>query len=259
VSGAIRVVRSPAELPGPGPRAITIGNFDGVHVGHRAVLASIVGAALTSTVVTFDPHPRVFFGGDVAQITSLERRLELLAATGVDEILVLPFDATMASLEPETWIRRYLEPIGTRIVVVGEDFRFGRARAGDVSLLRRMGLDVRPMPLVAEVSSSQVRDLVGRGELSRAARLLGRCHELEVTVVDVVERRNAKTLVLEPAGRTPVLPPSGRYAARVAERPAVLAWMRERFDLNARVRAWEGAIGDSLRVALSRSLATGAG
>jgi riboflavin kinase / FMN adenylyltransferase len=260
VNGAVRVARSPEELPGARRRAITIGNFDGVHVGHREVIASIVGRGMTSTVVTFDPHPRVFFGAEVAEITSLERRLELLTATGVDEVLVLPFDASMAALEPEQWVERYLHPIGADVVAVGEDFRFGRGRAGDVALLRRMGLDVRPVALVEDVSSTRVRDLVGRGELTRAARLLGRCHDVDLTLVGAERRRDGTTLVLEPSGRTPALPPTGRYAARVAGRPAVVARPRQPLlRLRARVRDWDGAPGDKLRVALSRPLAADVG
>jgi riboflavin kinase/FMN adenylyltransferase len=251
----VRVARSPGDLPDAGPRAVAIGNFDGVHLGHRAVLASIVGTGMTSTAVTFDPHPRTFFGAEVAEITSPARRLELLAATGVDEVLMLPFDAAMAGLDPQDWVQRYLEPIGTRVVSVGEDFRFGRARGGDVSLLRHMGLDVRPVPLMADVSSSHVRDLVMRGELSRAASLLGRNHEVDVTVIDAVRRRDGTTLRLEPDGRTPALPSRGRFAARVAERPAVVARLREQLGLEALVRRWDGALGDELRVVLGRPLA----
>jgi riboflavin kinase/FMN adenylyltransferase len=259
VTGAVRVARSLEDLPRARRRAITIGNFDGVHLGHRAVIGSIVGRGLTSTVVTFDPHPRVFFGAEVPEITSLERRLELLASTGVDEVLVLAFDAAMAALDPQAWVERYLRPIGTEVVAVGEDFRFGRGRAGDVALLRRMGLDVRPVTLVEDVSSTRVRDLVGRGELAGAARLLGRCHDVDVTLVGAERRRDATTLVLEPSGGTPALPPAGRYAARVAGRSAVVARARDRLGLRARVRAWDGAPGDRLRVALSRPLAADAG
>ncbi|MCW3007192.1 MAG: bifunctional riboflavin kinase/FMN adenylyltransferase [Solirubrobacterales bacterium] len=257
MSHAVRVARDPRDLPVVGPRVITIGNFDGVHVGHRSIIDSIVQRGMTSTVVTFDPHPRTYFGGRVCEITSLERRLELLSGTGIDEVLVLPFDDAMAALEPDLWIRRYLEPIDARVVVVGERFRFGRDRAGDAALLRRMGLEVRAVPLVPEVSSTRVRELVGQGDLPRAARLLGRCHEIEVTVVDAEVRRDATTLRLEPAVRTAAMPPIGRYAARVDRRPAVIDRVSDHPDLRARVRAWDGAIGARLRVALSRSLAAG--
>jgi hypothetical protein len=94
-----------------------------------------------------------------------------------------------------------------------------------------------------------------RGELSRAASLLGRNHEVEVTVIDAVRRRDGTTLRLEPDGRTPALPSRGRFAARVAERPAVVARLREQLGLEALVRRWDGALGDELRVVLGRPLA----
>ncbi len=248
----VRIARSPLELPDLGPRAITIGNFDGVHIGHRQVLKSIVQTGLTTTVVTFDPHPRVFFGADLAEITTLEHRLELLAAAGIDEVLVLRFDAEMAALPPDAWVRRYLKPIDARLVAVGEQFRFGRDRGGDVELLRRMGLEVRSVGLVTDASSTRIRDLVQRGELSQAADLLGRCHQIDADVLDAVRQTEGTTLVLQPAGRQPVLPPSGRYAARLDERPAVVA--RERIQLRAKVRDWDGSVGDRLRIALARVL-----
>lgn len=247
----LRIARVPQELPDIGPRAIAIGNFDGVHIGHRQVLGSIIETGLTSTVVTFDPNPRAFFGGDLAEITTLEHRLELLAQTGVDEVLVLRFDAAMAALEPELWVRHYLRPLKTRLVAVGEDFRFGRNRGGDVALLRRMGLEVRPVPVVPDVSSTRIRELVQRGELSRAARLLGRCHQLDADVVDAASDGRGTTLVLEPTGRRPALPPSGTYAARLNERPALVARTRERIQLRAQLRDWDGAVGDRLRIALA--------
>lgn len=252
----MRVARSPEELPAVAARAVAIGNFDGVHIGHREVIASVIATGMTSTVVTFDPHPRVFFGGEVSELTSLSRRLELLAGTGIDEILVLPFDAGVASLEPEEWVHRYLERIHTRIVGVGENFHFGRRRSGDVALLRRLGLEVRAAPLVDNVSSSRVRDLVELGEVTRAATMLGRCHEVEVNVIDARSQRDAATLVLEPAARTPALPASGRYAAKVGDLPAVVDRVKEHMHLQARLRGWEGAVGDRLRVAFSRPLAT---
>lgn len=254
----MRVARSPEDLPAGSSRAVAIGNFDGVHIGHREVIASVISTGMTSTVVTFETHPRVFFGGEVPELTSLPRRLELLASTGVDEVLVLPFDAKMASLEPEDWVHRYLERIGTRVVAVGENFHFGRRRSGDVALLRRLGLEVRAVTLVGDVSSSRVRDLVVRGEVSKAASMLGRWHEVEAKVVDARGRRDAATLILEPAARTPALPASGRYAAEVGGCPAIVTRLKERLHLQAHLRRWEGAIGDHLRVALSRLLTAGA-
>jgi riboflavin kinase / FMN adenylyltransferase len=164
-------------------RALAIGTFDGVHLGHRRVIQAALDAGATPTVITFDPHPRVTLGNQVELLCTLERRLELLAELGVEDALVVEFTLEVAGLEPEQFVDDVLRPIGTRIVVAGENFRFGRKRAGDLDLLERLGFDVRPVPLVETVSSSQVRKLLRAGEIQEAARLLGRPPEVEGTVV----------------------------------------------------------------------------
>ena len=179
----MRVARTPEEL-GPGPRAVAIGTFDGVHLGHRAVVAAAVESGLPVAAVTFDPHPRSVLGAEpVPLLCSLERRLELLGELGVAEALVVPFDRELAALEPGAFAERYLAPLGATVVAAGADFRFGRGRAGDLELLRSLGYDVRPVPLVEGVSSSRARELVAAGEVVDAARLLGRPVEVEGTVV----------------------------------------------------------------------------
>jgi riboflavin kinase / FMN adenylyltransferase len=178
----VKVVRSPGELD-PRPRAVALGTFDGVHRGHRRVLDAAVAAGQAPTVVTFDPHPRVALGYGVELLTSLERRLELLAEAGIDEALMVEFDLELAQLGPEQFVERVLLPIGTDVVVAGANFRFGRGRSGDLELLRRLDLDVRAVPLVEGVSSTRIRDLLRAGEVERAARLLGRPAEIEGTVV----------------------------------------------------------------------------
>jgi riboflavin kinase / FMN adenylyltransferase len=178
----VKVARSPQELA-PAERAIAIGTFDGVHLGHRRVIEAALASGRQATVVTFDPHPRVALGNRVELISTLERRLELLEELGVGETLVLPFTADLALVPPEEFARTVLEPLGTRIVLAGADFRFGRGRAGDLDLLSRLGFDARPVPLVEGISSSRVRQLVSAGELDRAARLLGRPVEVEGLVV----------------------------------------------------------------------------
>jgi riboflavin kinase/FMN adenylyltransferase len=165
------------------PRAVAIGTFDGVHLGHRRVLEATVAAGLAPTVVTFDPHPRIAFGYEVELLTPLRRRLELIGAAGIEETLVVEFDLDLARLEPEEFADRVLRPIGTEVVIAGPDFRFGRGRTGDLELLRRLGLDARTVPHVESVSSSRIRDLLRGGEIERAARLLGRPPEVEGTVV----------------------------------------------------------------------------
>jgi len=164
-------------------RAVAIGTFDGVHLGHRRVLQAALAAGLTSTVVTFDPHPRIAFGYEVELLTTLERRLELIGETGVEEALVVEFDLELAKLEPEEFADTVLRPIGTEVVVAGADFRFGSGRTGDLGLLQRLGFDARTVPLVEGVSSSRIRDFLRAGEVERASRLLGRVPEVEGIVV----------------------------------------------------------------------------
>jgi riboflavin kinase/FMN adenylyltransferase len=178
----VNVARSPDELAQT-PRAVAIGTFDGVHLGHRHVLAAARAAGLTPTVVTFDPHPRTAMGNRVELLTTLERRLELLEAAGMAETLVVEFDLELARLAPEEFAERYLRAIGAEVVVAGSGFRFGHRRAGDLALLERVGFDVRPVPLIDGVSSSAIRSLLKAGEIERAAGMLGRAPEVEGLVV----------------------------------------------------------------------------
>jgi riboflavin kinase/FMN adenylyltransferase len=178
----VRVARDPAALAGR-PRAVAIGTFDGVHLGHRRVIEAVRAVGLAPTLVTFDPHPRIALGYEVRLLTTLGRRLELIGEAGIEEALVLEFDLELAKLEPEQFVERVLAPIGAEAVVAGADFRFGRGRSGDLALLRRLGLDARTVPLVELVSSSRIRDLLQAGEVERAAKLLGRPPEVEGTVV----------------------------------------------------------------------------
>ena len=165
------------------PRSVSIGTFDGVHVGHRRVLDAAVAAGRTPTVVTFDPHPRTVLGNQVELIVPLQRRLELLAEVGIEDVLVVEFTLELAGLEPEQFAEQTLRAIGAEVVVAGESFRFGRGRTGDLELLRRLGFDVRPVPLAGGISSSHIRELLRSGEIERAAQALGRPPELEGLVV----------------------------------------------------------------------------
>ncbi|HXV34905.1 MAG TPA: riboflavin biosynthesis protein RibF [Gaiellaceae bacterium] len=176
------VARSPEELL-PAARAVALGTFDGVHRGHRAVIDAVRATGLRSTVLTFEPHPRLVLGYDVQLLTTLDRRLELIGEAGPDEVLVVEFTQELSRREPEAFVAEYLTGIGTEVVVAGEDFRFGAGRRGDVPLLRSLGLEVRPVPLVEGVSSSEIRELVREGDLPGAAALLGRPFELEGEVV----------------------------------------------------------------------------
>jgi riboflavin kinase / FMN adenylyltransferase len=178
----VRVVHAPTELE-PAERAVAIGTFDGVHRGHRAAIEAAIETGLRSTVVTFDPHPRRVLGYDVELVSTLERRVELIGEIGPDELLVLEFTSQLSLLEPEEFVQEVLEPLGTRIVVAAETFRFGKGRRGDVELLRRLGLEVRPVPVVEGASSSRVRELLRAGDVVGAAALLGRPPEVEGLVV----------------------------------------------------------------------------
>jgi riboflavin kinase / FMN adenylyltransferase len=180
----VNVARSPGELE-MRSRAVAVGTFDGVHLGHRRVLAaaSDQGPALTPTVVSFWPHPRVVLGNEVGLLTTLERRLELLADAAIDETLVVEFTPHVAQMAPEEFADEVLRPIGTELVVAGTDFRFGRGRAGDFDTLERLGFAIERIDLVAAVSSTAIRGLLREGDVVGAARLLGRPAEVEGTVV----------------------------------------------------------------------------
>ena len=161
----MNVARRPAELE-LRPRAVAIGTFDGVHLGHRAVFARRVDAgraAPTPTVVTFHPHPRTVLGTGSSCSATLERRLELLEAAGVEDVLVVEFTPEIAGLEPAEFAREYLVGIGAEVVVAGTGFRFGAAERATCELLRSLGLDAREVPLVEGVSSTRIRELAHGG------------------------------------------------------------------------------------------------
>ena len=178
--------------------AVTIGNFDGVHVGHQAMLARLRDAAreraLASCVLTFEPHPRELFtpGQAPTRLTSMREKLELLAAYGIQRTHVTRFTRAFAAMPAEEFVARML--VGTlsaRWVLVGSDFRFGAKRGGDVALLRdqgrRHGFEVEVMPEVlherARVASSAVRGALLAGDLKTAGLLLGRNYTISGRVV----------------------------------------------------------------------------
>lgn len=161
--------------------AVAIGTFDGVHLGHRRVIEEALATGLPVRALTFHPHPRVVLGNFVELISTLERRLELLAELGVAETTVLDFTLEVSQQEPEDFAA--VQFAGAGVVVAGEDFRFGRRRSGDLDLLARLGHDVRPVPLLEGVSSTEIRRHLHAGEVREAARLLGRPPELDGVVV----------------------------------------------------------------------------
>ncbi len=178
----MKIVRDPRDLP-RSPRAVAIGSFDGVHIGHQKVLDEAFASGYPACVITFDPHPRVALGQPVELLTTLERRIELLAEYGVEEILVVNFDLKLAAQTAEQFAAQYLTPLGTQLVVAGPDFRFGHDRSGDLDLLRDEGFVTRLVDPVPGVSSTAIRDALVSGDVEKAAVLLGRPPELDGRVV----------------------------------------------------------------------------
>ena len=178
----MRIAHAPSQLDRR-PRAVAIGTFDGVHRGHRSVLGAAIDSGLEPTVITLDPHPRIVLGNRVDLITTLERRLELLADAGVADTLVAAFTPEFMRLSPDEFIATYLTSIGAEAVAVGEDFRFGHRRAGSVATLVEAGLEVLPVEEIVDVSSTAIRDAVRRGDLAASAAMLGRPFELDGVVV----------------------------------------------------------------------------
>lgn len=180
--------------PVPAPVVLAIGNFDGVHLGHAALLrrlSEVAGqSALVPTVLTFEPHPREFFApaSAPARLTTLREKLELLAESGVTQTMICPFNASFAALSADDFIERVLVQ-GCRVkhLIIGDDFRFGRGRTGDFSLLKaagqRFGFTVEAMGSVMvdaeRVSSSGVRQALAAGDMERAAQLLGRPYMID--------------------------------------------------------------------------------
>lgn len=180
------------------PIALTIGNFDGMHLGHQAMLQALGRAAkrlgIASCVMTFEPHPREFFAPDQAptRLTSLREKLELFAAHGVQRAQVCRFNYAFAQTTAQDFIGRILaRSLGVRWVLVGDDFRFGARRAGDFVMLKqaapRYGFDVEAMASIMlegeRISSTAVRNALAAGELARAGRLLGRPYSISGRVV----------------------------------------------------------------------------
>lgn len=220
----MNIAREPAELPGA-RRSVAVGTFDGVHRGHLRVIEAARNGGLRTSVVTFDPHPRAVLGGAVELLATVERRLELLAGAEVEDVLVLRFDEVLAGLAADEFAEKMLRGIGAEIVAAGDTFRFGRGREGDLDLLERLGFDVRRVPLVENVSSSRVRELVHAAEIERAATLLGRPPEVEGVVVRGDGRGRElgfPTANLDVPGGL-LVPPDGVYAGWARDRRAAVS------------------------------------
>lgn len=204
----------------PRPRRVAVGEFDGVHLGHRAVIAG------NDTVLTFEPHPLAVIRPDAAPklLTTLERKAELVAELGVEELVVIPFDAAFAQRSAQDFVDRVLvEALHATRVSVGDNFRFGHRARGDTELLRADArFETRVVPLVeAEgevVSSSHIRALVLAGEVDVAARFLGAPFAMRGEVVS--GDRRGRELGFPTANLVPdqalIQPGHGIYAARAA-------------------------------------------
>ncbi len=179
-------------------RVLAIGNFDGLHLGHRALLERLTAHArrlhLPPAVMTFEPHPRELFTPEQApaRLTSLREKLALLDACGIEEVFLLHFSRKLAGLSAQEFIERVLvKGLAVRHLIIGDDFRFGKGRAGDFAMLQaagqQHGFGVEAMHTIEingeRVSSSAVRDALGTGDLEHAARLLGRPYSIAGRVV----------------------------------------------------------------------------
>ncbi|MDQ1512260.1 MAG: riboflavin kinase / adenylyltransferase [Microbacteriaceae bacterium] len=230
----MQVFTGTSEVPADfGPAAVTIGKFDGLHLGHRAVIQDLLDAAgddLIPTVVTFDRNPLALLRPDACPppLVGLDQKLELLEQAGVAATLMLTFDRALAGLEPEDFVRDVLVgPLRMRRLLVGDDFRFGRGGRGDVALLmalgERSGFTVHAQPQIEtssrRVSSTWIRELLGAGAIEEAARLLGRAPAVRGVVVHGAHRGRAlgyptANLAQESDG---MIPADGVYAGRLID------------------------------------------
>ena len=244
----MRIVRGlPPVPPDARPSAVALGVFDGVHLGHRAILGTAVThareAGTPAVACTFDPHPTEILqpGRAPLAITTLEERLALIEECGLDATVVLPFTRALAAMEPEAFVKDVLlTRLGASEIVVGFNHRFGRGARGDVAMLGSLGerLGFRTHiaePLMVEgvaVSSTEIRAALQRGDLDSAARLLGRRYTLRGTVGHGAERGRTlgfPTANLMPA--RPVLVAPGVYASM-----AEVGGSKERAVVNVGVR-----------------------
>jgi riboflavin kinase/FMN adenylyltransferase len=235
------VFRSSSEIPADfGPSVITIGNFDGVHTGHRQIMRRVVQIARESAakpvVLTFDPHPARILAPDRAPrlLMTLGQRLRAMEAEGIEAVLLIPFSLEFAKLTPEQFVEQILvRALNARAVLVGDDFRFGYKQSGNIGTLREMGehhgFAIEPITGIERkrqrVSSTLVRNLVTGGELSRACRLLGVPFTLEGKVVPgqgIGSKQTVPTLNL--AAENEVLPKTGVYVTRTCDLESPRQW-----------------------------------
>ena len=237
----MRIFRSLAELPSDfGPCAITIGNFDGVHIGHQQIMRRVAAIAhehgWKAAALTFDPHPTKLVAPARAPrlLTTPEQRARLLLDQGIDEVLILPFTPEVARLTPEEFVREILSgKLGARAVLVGDNFRFGNRAAGDALALQELGGEYGFSTEIIHaiswrgriISSSEIRQSIEAGQVSLACRMLGRPYALEGRVVPgagIGSKQTVPTLNLET--KAEVLPKTGVYITRTRERNSSREW-----------------------------------
>jgi len=235
------IYRSLAEVPGDfGPCAISIGNFDGVHLGHREILRRVVEIARAegwkAAALTFDPHPTKLVAPERAPrlLTTLDQRARLLLEQGIDQTLILPFTPEIARLSPEEFVREILvNKLKTRAALVGANFHFGHRAAGSAQTLEELGERfsfeteiVQPVVWRGRViSSSEIRRLIWAGKVSQACRMLGRPYALEGVVVrgeGIGSKQTVPTLNLDTQAE--VLPKIGVYVTRTRDRGSSREW-----------------------------------
>jgi riboflavin kinase/FMN adenylyltransferase len=223
-----------------GPCAITIGNFDGVHKGHRQIMQRVRAIALEqgwkSAVLTFDPHPSKLVAPDRAPrlLTTPEQRARLMLEQGIDEVLILPFTPEIAKLTPEEFVREILaDKLNARAVLVGDNFRFGHRAAGDAETMAVLGdkysFSTEIVGAISWrrriISSSEIRRLIEAGNVALACRLLGRPYALQGRVVHGEGRGSKQTVpTLNLDTQAEVLPKTGVYVTRTREINGARNW-----------------------------------
>jgi riboflavin kinase / FMN adenylyltransferase len=234
------IARNLSEAGAFRPCAVAIGNFDGVHLAHRKLLRTTVEAArdagVRPAVLMFDPHPSCVVAPERAPrlLTSPEERSALIKEEGIQQVLIQPFTVDLARLTPEEFATKFLrDGLGVRVVVVGENFRFGCKQAGDTETLKelgsRLGFDVQLLPTVAwrgrRVSSGEIRKLVLAGDVGTAARLLQRPHAIAGDIVKghgIGSKQTVPTLNLQTDAQ--VIPARGVYITRTSEPGSDRRW-----------------------------------
>src|SRR5438094_27655 len=224
----MKVATSLADATVSHPSVVSIGNFDGLHLGHREILKTVVKRArelgLRSVAMTFEPHPIRFLAPDRAppMISTLDQKIRLIEDVGIDVLFIARFDEAFSRLSPEEFIEQYLlDGLKGRSVCVGGNFNFGYRQRGTIQTLRefKSSLEIIEVPPVRVrgtiVSSSRIRELAGAGAVSRACRLLGRWIEIEGEIVSGAGRgrtMQVPTLNLKPDNE--LIPKNGVYVSR---------------------------------------------